>query len=719
MANTADTGQGGAIARLLEQANRQRLSDQFDAARLSCHDVFALDPANAAAMCLLGVCDLESGAVEAGRAWLDKAEAANPALPQLHLYRSIQWELLGDPDRALAAATEATRLAPDMFDAWGRLGDLAGRTGDFAVAARALQRALETGAEHPARPQIALRLAGACIELSDIAATRHALDVAEQTGLAGHPEVLRLRTALARQSGDWAAMERLAQSWVEAAPGEHEALSAQALALGQLGFYARAARIYQPVAEADPEVADNWAALGRLVLGARDIPAARALFEKALALEPGNAEAAFGLARVHTFLGAFAEAEALCRRALESDPGHLEAYGQLCEVASGRLTDAELEALQAGVEEPGLAADRQAIGLFALGDALHRRQQPQSAFQAWTRANATKKIQHGHAASGGYDRSAQAARTDALMAMFPAEAECAALPAITQARPIFIVGMPRSGTTLIEAAIAAHDDVTAGGELSAMPFILEEFLGWARSTGWSGGEIPVMQRMAWRTRYFSQHAELGLDQAQWVTDKQPSNFLAVGLIRQLFPEAPVIHIRRRPVETAFSIYRRNFSRQWPFAHDLDDIAHYYAEHARLCAHWAANLPRRYTTLQYEALVADFEARLRYVIARTGLGWSRKCLDFHLQERSVMTFSSVQVRKPASTDHLNSTDAYAGFLDGFDDRIASLGVDPVTGEWTGEGPQDGAGAGTQAGARDSKRGLGAILGGLFGGTARGE
>tara|TARA_R110000868_G_scaffold36892_1_gene130437 strand:+ start:174 stop:2327 length:2154 start_codon:yes stop_codon:yes gene_type:complete len=717
MVSTTDTGPGGEIARLLEQANQQRLSDAFDAARLSCHDVFARDPANASAMCLLGVCDLETGAIEAGRAWLDKAEAVNPALPQLHLYRSIQWEILGETDRALASASEATRLAPDLFDAWGRLGDLAGRAGDFVIAANALQQALKAGPEHPARPQIALRLAGAHIELSEIDATRRALDIAEQGGLGGHPDVLRLRTALARQAGDWTVMETLAGRWVAAAPGDAEALSAQALALGQLGFYARAARIYRPVAEADPEVADNWAALGRLVLGARDIPAAEALFERALALDAHNAEAAFGLARVHTFLGRFEQAEAMCRRAIEIDPGHLEAYGQLCEVASGRLSDSELDALRAGVEADGLAVDRQAIGLFALGDALHQRKQPHDAFQAWTRANATKKIQHRHTGSTGYDRAAQAALTDQLITMFAAPSELVPLPEVKIARPIFIVGMPRSGTTLIEAAISAHDEVTAGGELSVMPFILDEFTAWARRTGWTGGEIPVLQRMAWRERYFSQHAEFGLDQAQWVTDKQPSNFLAVGLIHQLFPEAPVIHIRRRPVETAFSIFRRNFSRQWPFAHDLGDIAHYYAQHARLCAHWEATLGRRYTTLQYEALVADFEARLRYVIARTGLGWSRKCLDFHLQDRSVMTFSSVQVRKPASTGHLNTTAAYADDLAGFDAAIAALGVDPVTGAWRGEaGPDE-----TIAQERSSrgKRGLGSILGDMFGGAARGE
>lgn len=674
----------------LEEAAQRRLAEDFAGAQALCHEVLAGDAGNAQAMAILGICAIERGDMAGGRGWLERAEAADPELASLHLYRSIERAASGDLDGAAAAAQRATELAPDRFDVWGRLGDLAGQAGDFATAAVAFARALDAEPAHPAAGPVALRLAAARVETGDLDGAASALDQAEAYGLGGHVDVLRLRAGIARHRGDWTAMKDFSERWLAETPDDFEARSASAHALSQLGYYKKAANAFKPVVEATPSAA-NWAAQGRLILGARDITRAEGCFRKALSIDPDCAEAVFGLARVYTFTGRIEKAEEACRKVLSLDPGNLEAYGQLCEVANGRLTDEELAALDAALARPGLPADQLAIGLFALGDARHRRKQRAEAFAAWSRANDTKKLQHNGAIVSAYDRVAQAARTDWLIQAFDSDEDSDT--GGDGATPIFIVGMPRSGTTLIEAAIAAHDDVLPGGELSALPFVLEEFISWARASGWRGGPIPQDRLSAWRERYRAQHREFGLDGARFVTDKQPSNFLAAGLIRQLFPAAPILHIRRRPVETAFSIYRRNFSRQWPFAHDLEDIAHYYAEQARLCAHWDRVLDKRFTVIQYEDLVRDFESRLRYVMARSGLSWSRKCLEFYKAERTVMTFSAVQVRKPPSASHLDSTSPYAAELDGFDARIAALGVDPGTGAWRGEGvPAEPAGAG---------------------------
>lgn len=663
----------------LQEAAQLRLAEDFAAAEALCHDVLASDPGNAGAMAIVGICAVERGDVTGGRDWLDRAEAADATLASLHLYRSIERAASDDLDGAIASARRATELAPGRLDVWGRLGDLAGQAGDFETSAKAFVRALEAEPEHPAAGPVALRLAAALSEAGDLNGVGAALDQAEACGLAEHGDVLRLRAGLARHHGDWTAMKDFAERWLAVADDDAEASSAYAHALSQLGYYKKAAAIFKPVVEADPSAA-NWAAQGRLILGGRAISRAEGCFRKAQVIDPECAAAVFGLARIYTFSGKIEMAEKACRKVLALDPGNLEAYGQLCEVSGGRLTDDELAALEAAVSRPGLAADQLAIGLFALGDALHRRKRPAEAFAAWSRANDTKKLQHNGAVVSAYDREAQSARTDWLIDHFDTDVAGENMAGGEGAVPIFIVGMPRSGTTLIEAAIAAHDDVLPGGELSALPFVFEEFMVWARQSGWRGGLIPEDRLAIWRERYRAQHREFGLDGARFVTDKQPSNFLAVGLIRQLFPAAPVIHIRRRPVETAFSIFRRNFSRQWPFAHDLGDIAHYYAEQSRLCAHWETVLPKPFTLIQYEDLVRDFEARLRYVIARCGITWDRKCLEFYKVDRSVMTFSAVQVRKPPSADHLDSTSPYANELAGFDDRIAALGVDPETGAW---------------------------------------
>ena len=539
---------------------------------------------------------------------------------------------------------------------------------------------LWTDAEHPARPQLALRLAGAELELDNMTGCAAALDVAEAGGLGGTPDLLRIRSAMARQTGDWVVMRNAAEAWLQLEPADPDARSALAMALGQEGYYRRAAEIYRPVVDSDPTNAEHWAALGRLILGTRQIPEAKAAFERALDVDPDCAEATFGLARVYTFLGQTEAAEEMCRRTLAVDPANLEAYGQLCEVSGGTLSDAELARLTEETAREGQAADRLAIGLFALGDAHHRRKQREDAFDAWRRANETKQLQHNGARASAYDRGEQERRTAWLSDVFAHENAGGNTGQGAGPVPVFIVGMPRSGTTLIEAAISAHEEAVAGGELSAIPFIFEEFMRWAQETGWSGGEIPEHKLEDWRRRYLGQFREFGLEGARYVTDKQPSNFLAVGLIRRLFPDAPIIHIRRKPIETAFSIYRRNFSRMWPFAHDLGDIAHYYAQHSQLCRHWETSLPDRFTMIQYETLVGEFEPTLRHVLARAGMSWSRNCLEFYQQDRAVMTFSAVQVRKPPSPDHLDSTTPYSAFLRGFDDAVAELGVDPQTGAW---------------------------------------
>ena len=664
----------------LAEAAQLRLANDFDGARARCRAVLAERPDDAEAMSLLGVCAIETGDMEGGGAWLDKAEAADPRQGLVHLYRSMLHEARGDLDAALASARHASELAPDRFDVWGRYGDLAGRAGDFQACARALDAALKADAAHPARPHVALRLAGARIELMDLKGASAALDIAEGGGLAGTLDVLRLRAELARHAGDWAMLTRAAQAWLDLAPQDNEAKGALALGWGRQGYYRKAVRLFRPVVDAEPDVPENWAALGRLLLGARDLEGGRAAFDRALELDPDCAEATFGLSRIHTFRGDTEAAIAMCRRTLALDPGNFEAYGQLSEVSGGRLTDAELERLQLEAGKPGMPADRLSIGLFALGDAHHRRQQREEAFAAWSRANDTKKLQHNGAIVSAYDPAAQEQQTDWQCRVFTVAVGTPA-PSLDQ-QPVFIVGMPRSGTTLIEAAISAHEDAVAGGELGVMPSLFEKFLAWTRETGWSGGEIPETVLAPWREQYLAQYRDYGLTGARWVTDKQPANVLAVGLIRQMFPQAPIIHIRRKPVEVAFSIYRRNFSRMWPFAHDLEDIAHYYAMQAKLGAHWARVFPERVMPLQYETLVGDFEPRLRAVLEHCGMGWSARCLEYYNVDRAVMTFSATQVRKPPSVEHLDSTSPYKPWLTPFDTALSRLPVDPDTGVWTG-------------------------------------
>ncbi|WP_270375263.1 tetratricopeptide repeat-containing sulfotransferase family protein [Marinicauda sp. Alg238-R41] len=662
----------------LEKAHERRLAGDLDTAETYCQKVLAGAPETAEALSLLAVCRAERGAVDAAQAPIEQARNLAPDSAIVAMHLSVVKEASGLIDEAMEAAREATSLGPDRFETWGRRGDLAGRLEQFEEAEDALAHCLELKPDHAG---VALRLAGARLVLEDFAGASAALD---QIGPQADdlPEALQIRVAISHRNGDWRRMQAYAERLLTLMPDDPDMTGALAYALGQQGYYNKASRIFRPVLDAEPDNARHWAALGRLRLGARSVDEARECFSKALEIEPDNPDANFGMARLLTFTGDMQDAEAYCRRTLEADPDHLEAFGQLCEVSSGRISDEELERLETLLEEDSRPADQQAIGLFALGDIYHARKRPDDAFDSWSRANEAKQSLISETRPG-YDAQAQASGTQRLMSAFPAPVE----PATAYDRktmPLFIVGMPRSGTTLLETAISAHSEVSAAGELPAMPFIIQEMLAWMRKTGWKGGKLPAERLEAWRQTYIGQYDSFDIPPARFVTDKQPSNFLAVGLIAQLFPEAPIIHIRRNAVETGFSIFRRNFTAQWPFANDLEDIAHYYGQYAQIMRHWDRALPDRVNFVQYEDLIDSFEPELRRLLDGCGLDFEQQCVDYHTVDRTVMTFSATQVRKGPTASHKRGSAAYEHRLEPLRDGLRANGIVAETGALAGEG-----------------------------------
>lgn len=637
-----------------------------------CHARLTAEPNDPVACALIAANLAEMDKLEQAKAFLQRALALHEQNGLVQLYASMVFEAGGDAQAALDAARLACALRPDLFAAQGRLGDLAGRLDLFDEAYRALKAALAINPDHPG---VRLRFAGACMVVEAFDDAQLAIK-----GLSGPilqtPEALRVVMALSHQRTDWSGMVSAAKALLAQLPDDEEAVSALAHGLGQQGYYQKATELFRPVAQARNDAA-SWTALGRFRIGARDLDDARNCFERALRIEPDHAEALFGMARYLTFSGDMPAAEQACRDALSADPNFLEAFGQLCEVSGGRLSDEEIDRLAGLCDDETLPDDKRVIGLFALGDAQHRRKHAAAAFSGWDRANALRVAMRAKA-QDDYSAEGQETGTGRLMEYFPAPV---LLPVEDDdpITPIFIVGMPRSGTTLLETIISAHSDVAPAGELPAMPYLLQQMLGWARQNGWSGGMLPEDVRQDLRRRYFEQYASFNIDtDVRYVTDKQPSNVFAVGLIAQLFPKSPILHIRRNPVETGFSIFRRNFSRQWPFADRQEDIAHYYGQYARIAEHWDVAMPGRMHFLQYEQLIDDFDAKVREVVDACGLELEQACLEFWKIERPVMTFSATQVRKPPSSDHKSSTGDYREFLGPMEAALISYGIDIATG-----------------------------------------
>lgn len=637
----------------LDEAYAARQTGNDERAVDICRRILAAEPTNQGARSLLGVCIAEAGDVPEARPLIEDALAAEPGNWRFLLNLSVLREIEGNIDAAVDHAKEATTAAPERFEPWGRLGDLCGKQGDFEGAVAALDKALAINADHPG---LALRLASAAYETKRYDKSGQALDIFERIA-PDRPEALGLRTHLARKGGDLDAFLNAAATWLAADPTAEPARVALAYAHARRDDYDSAVETYSPLVEAHPQNADHAATFAKYLLWARDFEGAEQHYLRALEIQPRHADATAGLARLSIFKGQLGEAATFARKAVDADPTNVDAYAQLALAGDSLLSDEELQRLHAIAADPLVDPENRAIALFTAGDVHHRRKQYDQAFNAWRDANELKQGVAAKSADLSYDRREMEELVDRLVASFNEFPPRAPVASPAGPTPIFIVGMPRSGTTLLDSALAGHADIASGGELPVMPSALHSFLAWAESAGWRGGPIPDPVAEQLRAKYRRQYDDYRIPDSAFITDKQPLNFLSVGLIRHLFPTAPIIHIRRNPLETGFSIYRRNLTRSWKFATSLPNIGHYYGQYARLMTHWQAVFGDEMATVQYEELVRDFEGELRRLLAHFGLAWDPNCLNYYKQKSIVTTLSATQVRKSPSEEHIDSTTPY--------------------------------------------------------------
>jgi tetratricopeptide (TPR) repeat protein len=414
------------------------------------------------------------------------------------------------------------------------------------------------------------------------------------------------------------------------------------------------------------------ATYGRVCLQALDHDAAEAALAEAEKLDPKNVATLSGAAILRMWRGDFEGARSYCRRALAVNPGDITALKTLAELSDNRLSGGDLASLQAVAESNETRAADRSKAWYTLGACLDAEDRIDEAFAAYQRANAYVAKQ---ASAEGlrYDRVLRSRQTEELMSIFSEVPGPTAAATGDGPMPIFIVGMPRSGTTLVESVIGAHSAVAAGGETAGIRTIMPDLLAQVRSTPLA--HIPEEKWAQWRGVYRGSLPPVG--DARFVTDKNPWNFDAIGLIPRLFPGARIIHVRRNPVETGFSIWRNEFTRLVRFTHDLVDIGHYYGEYARVMAHWERVAGDAFKTIQYEDFVTRFGEAARELIAYCGLDWEDACAEFWKSGRAVSTISTMQVRKPPTRPGTRAQ-AYAARLQPLIESLKIMRVDLETG-----------------------------------------
>ena len=383
--------------------------------------------------------------------------------------------------------------------------------------------------------------------------------------------------------------------------------------------------------------------LGRALMQDGQLDRAQQQFESAVRLDPNAEGAATGLAAVHEDLGARPMAARIYRHFLDRRPGHAEALAGLLGVADGEaLEQAIFVARECLANAPEI--DVALIG-YALGKALDRGKDHDQAFAAWRTANGARRR-----VAGPFDRAAFDARVDRMIEIFSPEFFAARRDwGNPSARPVFVVGLPRSGTTLTEQILSGHPEVFGAGELDLLTDMATgtpDRLGQAESS-WPETARALEQGhvSAIAADHLGRLAAFAPPAALRVVDKQPLNFWHLGLVAVVFPQARIVHCTRDIRDNGLSIFAENFTPEQRWATDLSDIAHYWRGYRRLMQHWAAVAPLRMLENSYEVMVDDIERAARRLVGFIDLPWDERCLAFHENARAVQTPSRWQVRQP--------------------------------------------------------------------------
>lgn len=404
-------------------------------------------------------------------------------------------------------------------------------------------------------------------------------------------------------------------------------------------------------AAARPDRAQGPFNLGNCLRALGRAEEARAAYDRALALDPRHWGAANNLGTLLRETGDRAGAEAAFRRALTIRPEAAESRRNLAEVKRFAADDPDLMAIRAALDHATDARARMNL-CFALGKALDDLAQVDAAFAAFAEGNRLRRQLH------PYDPAADALLFDTLRQMFdrppaPLSPEAGAI------RPVFVTGMMRSGTSLVEQILAAHPDVAAGGELEAMTRAALPVAEQAAANPALPLDADALLRV--RSSYLSQIARVAGGRAV-LTDKMPMNFRWIGFILTALPEARVLHLRRDPMAVGWSIFRTCFTaRGNGWAWDLGQIGAFHRAHDDLMQFWHSRFPGRITEVSYEALTEDPEARTRDILQAAGLAWHPACLDFAAARTQVRTASAVQVRQGIYRGSSEQWRAYARHL----------------------------------------------------------
>jgi tetratricopeptide (TPR) repeat protein len=640
----------------LDQALAHHQAGRLNEAEALYRQILQADPEQPDALHWLGVVALQRGQHEAAVGLIGQALAHRPDYVAAYNNLALALQAQGALDRAVVVHRRALSLAPEDPELHLNLGLALQAEGKFAEAIATYRQAL---ALSPNSAEIHFQLGNT---LKDHGNIDEAI-AAYRQALALKPDYLEARnnlgTALEAQ-GKFAEAIMAYKEILEVEPTRAMVHYNLGNTLQRLNDLDAAIAAYRQVLVLKPDYAEAHNNLGIALEEEGKLDEALAAYKRALAIKPDFPEAYINLGNVLITLGQIGSAGQAYREALRHKPDLGAAYNGIVRTKKYRTKHHEdARSMLALLDAPELA-EADAMHLhFALGKIFDDCGACEEALVHYREGN---RIKH---KTSRFDAREHTNLIERVIRTFGAEffSQRSGYGSSSEL-PVFIVGMPRSGTTLVEQIIASHPQAHGAGELNALRRVTRD-LGVRLTSPYSYPEVAsVLDRDTSRSlaAEYEQALRQGADSAVVrITDKTPVNFTHLGLIALLFPNARVIHCLRDPLDVCVSIYFQLFRSGNDYAYDFADIAAYYRQYRRLMAHWRAVLPLRTLEIGYETLACEQERNTRRLLDFLGLPWDKRCLAFHENLRPVQTASAWQVRQPLYKSAVNRWRKYEKFL----------------------------------------------------------
>jgi len=639
----------GAVAAPCAESELKRVrglldGGQFAEALQAAREALTGEPQSRDLLYMLAVSQRYLGRVPEALATLERLQYLYPDYPRLYQERGHCHVAARAAGPAIEAFERAVTLNSSLPASWKALAALYRMTGQDAKAQYAAEQAGKLASLPAAIVTAFSMFADGEIARAEELVRRYLLEHGD------HIEGMRLLAQIGVQLDILDDAELLLRSVLERVPDYHAARYEYAVVLLRRHKHVEARRQMEMLLRLDPENRFYRTTFATICTGLGDFDRALPLYRQLLGEAPQDADLHLSIAHALKTLGKHAEAVESYRAAAAARPGYGDVWWSLANLKTYRFTDGELTRMRAEEATPRIRpVDRYHL-CFALGKALEDRGQFGESFGYYLRGNALKRAECRYR-PGITERNTRLQKAVCTRELFAARADFGS----DSRAPIFIVGLPRSGSTLIEQILASHSQVEGTMELAEIPRLVADLEGRVIAGAEPRypavlAEITAGDSKRLGESYLAGAAPYRTGKPRFI-DKMPNNFRHIGLMHLILPQAKIIDARRGAMACCFSNFKQLFASGQQFTYSFEDIARYYRTYLELMAHWDRVLPGKVLRVRHEELVADFEPQLRRILDFCELDFEPACLEFHKTARRVHTASSEQVRRPINTEGL--------------------------------------------------------------------